>query len=391
MRAVSVSWRYGIPSIRIHMLNSKHNDNALQGRTILRRFSSLHQKLPTQMRAVVLPSPGSVEQLILRDDVPVKKPAGEEVCIQVDACAVSYRDILDRQGAFPFIMPNAIIGHEIAGTVVAGGSESSQFKPGTRVVSLHWAQDEAWPSPLTRKGSVSTMLGLATPGGYAEYCTVHQSAFVEVPEGWTSIDASPVMSTFGTIWQGAKIRGRLQAGETVVVTGATGGVGASSVLIAKKLGCKVIAVSTSRQKKEFLESLEPDDIIFTSSESPDFHKQVQKQGGAEMVIECTGGPTFSSSIRSLRPEGRLVLVGNVSNAQAPLPLGLCILNSLQVIGSDSIHADSLRELFKFMGSTLRPNIQKVLSLDNVKEAHRMLESKQVCGRVVLQVSEDTWQ
>jgi D-arabinose 1-dehydrogenase-like Zn-dependent alcohol dehydrogenase len=182
------------------------------------------------MRAIVLPAPSQSPQALQLRSVPVDMPTGRQILVKVAACAVAYRDILDRKGAFPFIKRPTVLGHEFAGVVAAAGPDAHEFHVGQRVVSLHWAQRDAWPSPLQVSQSaffsfaahalcvlkqrvtqgnaaVSSMLGLMCNGGYAEYCTVDESAFVDAPSGWSAVDAAPVMSTFGTVWQGAFVRG----------------------------------------------------------------------------------------------------------------------------------------------------------------------------------------
>ena len=104
--------------------------------------------LPQFMRAVVLSSPSPSAQALQLRSVPVVLPKGREVLVKVAACAVAFRDILDRKGAFPFIKKPTILGHEFAGVVAAVGPDAREFQIGQRVVSLHWAQRDAWPSPL---------------------------------------------------------------------------------------------------------------------------------------------------------------------------------------------------------------------------------------------------
>ncbi len=104
--------------------------------------------LPQLMRAVVLPSPSPSPQTLQLRNIPVKLPQGREILVKVAACAVAYRDILDRKGAFPFIKKPTVLGHEFAGVVAAVGPDAREFQIGQRVVSLHWAQRDAWPSPL---------------------------------------------------------------------------------------------------------------------------------------------------------------------------------------------------------------------------------------------------
>mgnify|MGYP006111483263 FL=1 len=325
----------------------------------------------------------------------VRKPAPHEVVVAVDACAVAYRDVLDRTGAFPFIKKDAVLGHEFAGTVVSAGMNTSSLSVGDRVVSLHWDQQEAWPSPLTRKSAVNSFLGLTADGGYSEFCTIGEGALVKTPPGWSAVDAAPVMSTFGTIWQGAKVRAQLTSDDVVLVTGASGGVGSASIQLCKAMGCKkIIATTSSSDNIDYLQTLGADHVIVVDRDQPiSFHRDpsIFDHGGVNVVLENVGGPTFLSSLKALAPEGRLVLVGNVLNDTIPLPLGLCILNSLKIVGSDSIAASELEHLFTFLTkNNVRPNVDDILPLEKVMDAHKQLEQATTTGRVVLKVSENNW-
>lgn len=170
------------------------------------------------MRQVLLPGPGP-HAALLPQTVAYKPGMLEQnhVRVRVAACAVAYRDVIDRNGGFPFMNRPTVLGHEFAGIVDAVG-DGSTLKPGDKVVSLHWAQfgGEAFPSPFMHKEAMKTFLGLTCNGGYAEYVTTHETAFVAVPNAdrWSAVLASPVMSTFGTVWQGAIVRGKLSKGET---------------------------------------------------------------------------------------------------------------------------------------------------------------------------------
>ena len=187
----------------------------------------------------------------------------------------------------------------------------------------------------------------------------------------------------------------------MAITGASGGVGSAAVALCKALGCRVIALTSSEDKAAFVESLGADATVVVQRESggdgiASFHREIRQaaQGGVDMVIECVGTPsTFSSSLRSLRPEGRLVLVGNVENSVAGFPLGLAILNSLSVVGSDSVSAAGLERCLKFLQKhEIRPEVERIdpLSREAAVSAHEDLESRGVRGRIVLRCREEGW-
>ncbi len=108
----------------------------------------LPSPLPQLMRAIILPSPSPSPLSLQLRNIPVALPQGRQILVKVAACAVAFRDVLDRKGAFPFIKQPTVLGHEFAGVVAAVGPDAREFNIGQRVVSLHWAQREAWPSPL---------------------------------------------------------------------------------------------------------------------------------------------------------------------------------------------------------------------------------------------------
>jgi acryloyl-coenzyme A reductase len=286
-----------------------------------------------------------------------------------------------------------VLGHEIAGVVESVGPDS-KFEIGDRVVSLHWAQyhGEAFPSPFQHKKGMKTFLGLTCDGGYSDFVTTHETAFVKVPSpsSWTPVHAAPVMSTFGTVWQGAMVRGQLQSHERVLVTGASGGVGSAAVTLASKFGCHVIGTTSSPMNKEnYIKSLGAQEVL--DSTTP--FSKTAVASSCDMVIECVGAPTFTESLKCLKPGGRLILIGNVTNATAPLPLGLCIVKSLNVIGTDSIEADELTTLFHWLTEhSVKPEIHEVVSLDeqSIARAHHLLEKRGVTGRVVIDVNAKIW-
>jgi acryloyl-coenzyme A reductase len=173
----------------------------------------------------------------------------------------------------------------------------------------------------------------------------------------------------------------------VLVTGASGGVGSAAIALAKAQGCRVTAVTTSESKKNYiLDTLRADDVVIAN---PDGKFAAAPH---DMVIECVGGPTFSSSLRATAPGGKLVLVGNVTNAKVDLPLGYCILNSISIVGSDSIRREELSgPLVNFMEKhNLVPHVHSVLPLGDAGKAHEILEQRAVSGRIVLEVSGNNW-
>eukprot|EP00164_Ancoracysta_twista_P013911 GFYU01022434.1.p1 GENE.GFYU01022434.1~~GFYU01022434.1.p1 ORF type:complete len:401 (-),score=88.79 GFYU01022434.1:8-1210(-) len=350
------------------------------------------------MRGVVLNEPGPISNLQYKTDLSIPEPTDNQVRVRVLACGVCHRDLLDRSGAFPFIQRPTILGHEIAGVVekVAPGA-NTHLSEGDLVASLHWAPCGGCAACIKGqttqcRDNVSSFLGLTVNGGYADYVVNGASCFVPVPSGWSAVEACSVMCTYGTVYHAGITRGRLEPGEHVLVTGATGGVGSAMVTIAKALGCEVTAVTSGNNSGKDSEKYLKEELgVHNVIVSPDgsFHKQLGGLRPVDMSFEAVGGPTFNSSLRSLRPGGRLVLVGNVTNAAAKLPLGLAIIKDLEIIGCDSCTPSELASVFNFMNAhNIRPRIASVLDLADVATAHEMLAERRVAGRVVVTTDAD---
>lgn len=351
---------------------------------------------PLMMRAVVLNSPGGTENLAVSSlAVPAVGPG--QVRVRVHACGVCHRDILDRKGSFPFISRPAVLGHEIAGVVEEVGAGVERLKVGDKVVSLHWASCGACPACLRGESTDcerawSSFLGLTTFGGYAEYCVVGESCWVKVSGGFSASEAATLVCTYGTVWHGAVTRGQLKEGERILVTGASGGVGTAMLQIAKALNCKTFAVTSEEAKTDYLLANGADKVI-VAKRGEAFHKHPDLVDvPMDMAFEAVGAPTFSSSLRSLRPGGRLVLIGNVTNASVTLPLGMPIVKGLSIIGSDSCTQAEMDQVFSFMEKHgIKPNIEAVVPLDQAAECHTKLETKPgVTGRLVLGIANEQW-
>ncbi|CUF10902.1 alcohol dehydrogenase, putative [Bodo saltans] len=338
--------------------------------------------LPKMYRALQLAQPGSIDQFQLAQRA-LRLPKSNEVLVKVAGCAIAYRDVLDRKGAFKFIQRPTVLGHEFSGTVVAAGSDVRSLKEGNKVVSVHWDQDAAWPSPLKAAGAVDSMFGLTCDGGYAEYVVARAGAFATAPESISLVDASCLVSTFGTVWHACVTKAGLKKGDTIAVTGVSGGVGSAMALVAKALGCTVIGVTSSADKVEAIRATTKcDDVVVA------INGKYKLSTPVDQVLEAVGGPTFTSSLRALKPGGALVLIGNVENSVCDLPLGYCILNSIRIIGSDSIPINEFNNEFVpfFDRNGLKPWVQEYVSLEGIPHAHQALEGKNARGRIIADLS-----
>lgn len=339
------------------------------------------------MRAIILEQTGGPENLQYKE-VETPKPGDRHVLLKVHACAVCYRDIVDRVGRFPFIQLPTVPGHEFAGEVVEVGPGVTHLRKGDRVINqLHRRCGYCRPC-LSGKSmhceNAPDFFGVTAWGGYAEYVAVHELALVKVPDDIPLNIASTIMCTAGTSLQAMRGRGGLQAGEKVVITGASGGVGMAAIQIAKILGAHVIAVTGSEKKKAMLEQAGADEVIVNNDGK--FHYQVNQlhPGGVDMAFDAVGAPTFNASLRSIRADGRVVLVGNITGENLSINPGLLVVKGLAIFGSDGSNPQDLEDIFGWVrAGKYKPYIQQEMPLEMAADAQRILESRGVVGRIVL--------
>lgn len=343
------------------------------------------------MRAVVLHENGGPDKLSF-ERVPDPTPRPNECVVAVRASAVCGRDLVDRRGSVPMRRFPTILGHEFAGEIVAMGSvaeSESGLRVGDRVLNLHRPSclnctmcharvpllcDKAWQA-----------FGHTVDGAYAELVAAHHGVLVKIPHELDFVPASTLMCTAGVALQALRSRGRLEVGEKVLITGASGGVGGAAVQLAKKMGAHVLATTTSDRKVPYIRALGADRVIV--SRDGDFTKEVRHHtsGGVDLAIDCIGPSTFDASVKSLRKGGRIVVVGNVEKVKVDLNLGALIMFGYEIVGSASCTRKDVLDVLELVGAgDFRPQVDRTMPLERAADAHRLLEERAIAGRIVLQ-------
>jgi D-arabinose 1-dehydrogenase-like Zn-dependent alcohol dehydrogenase len=341
------------------------------------------------MRAVVLHEPGPPQSLRLDEAWP--RPVLRSGCaiVKVEAEGVCFRDVVERRGGFPFIKRPVVPGHEFAGTIVELAEDAQGLAIGQRVVNLHRAPCGSCRSCAagneTRCQRALEVFGLSVDGGYAEYVLARAGCLVPIPADIPSEHACFLNCTAAVALRALRTVGCLRPGETVAITGATGGVGLHAIQVAKALGARVIAISSSPAKADALAASGADDVVV--ADTPDFHKIVKRRTGGTgvpVVLDCVGEPTLNASLRSLEGGGRVVVVGNVTSTRAEINAGFLILGQLALHGSSGSNRADLEQVLRWTADgVIRPVLADVLPLDAAADAHRRLEDKGVVGRLVL--------
>jgi acryloyl-coenzyme A reductase len=339
------------------------------------------------MRAVVLDKIGGPEELRL-GDVPEPQIGPEDVLVQVGAEGVCGRDLIDRRGGFRWLKLPVILGHEFAGTVVRVGSAVKDLGPGDRVTNLlrlfcgRCSACLRGESPLCEEAWQS--FGQTTDGGYAELVGAPGRALVKVPGEVSDVEAASVACTAGVALRALRTVGRVELGDWVLVTGASGGVGMAALQIAKRMGARVIATTTSEPKLPALRAAGADEVIV--SVDGNFHDRVKSivLAGVDVALELTGSATFNASMRSLRAGGKLVLVGNILTEPLKINPGAVILFGYQLLGSAGCTRTDLEDALELVRrKELKVTIDRVLPLEQAAEAHKLLADRGVVGRVIL--------
>jgi acryloyl-coenzyme A reductase len=339
------------------------------------------------MKAIVLHETGPADNLLLEE---VDRPSLMRgyALVRVRAAGVCYRDVIDRSGGFPFMKLPVIPGHEFAGEIEAVGEGVRDVSVGQRVANLHRAPcgecEYCMAGHEPRCMRSPMMFGLTLDGGYADYVLAPTGCLVPLPDEVPFEQGCFLACTAGVALRGMKTRGGLAAGQLVLITGASGGVGLHGIQVAKALGARVLAVTSSEHKADKLREVGADDVVISTDLK--FHREVKalSDGGVHVVLDCVGPPTLNSSIRSLRPMGTVVACGNVTVTRHEINPGYFILSEVGVVGTSGCTRDDLEQVFSWVAEgKVTPMLDEVLPLSAAADAHRRLESKGVTGRLVL--------
>jgi len=340
------------------------------------------------MQAVVLEQFGSVDFLTLQS-VADPRPGPGEVLLRVRACGVCYHDVINRRGSLPRTSCPAILGHEVAGDVVELGPGVAGWAVGDRAATLQRMSCGACPACAAGRTSLckrdNRFFGEELQGGYAGLMVAPVGGIGRVPDGMAWTVAATVCCTAGTAVHVVRTRGRIQRGETVMITGASGGVGLQVVQLARLDGARVIAVTSSAAKTRALYNAGADEVVV----SPDleFSAQVRRLTGgegAQVAIEIVGSATFGQTLKAMAPGGRVVVVGNLESGAISLNPGLVIVKELEILGAYATTQAELETALRLTrAGLLAPYVSDVLPLGDAAKAHVRLENREVAGRLVL--------
>jgi len=332
------------------------------------------------MKAVVLEQQGSLEGLKYVPDFPDPVVKEGHVVIRVKAASFNYHDIFTVRGMPGIKVPlPMIIGLDMAGDILEKGPGVDRWKIGDRVLI----------NPLNRERG---LMGEMMHGGLAEKCLVAEHQLIRMPDAVTYEDAAALPVAYGTAHRMLITHKTVKAGDKVLVLGASGGVGTGCVILAKMLGAQVIACASSADKLKRLKELGADEVI--NYREVDFSRwAVEKygkpqrrsyEGGVDVLINFTGGDTWQPSLRCVKRGGKILVCGATAGYDPKEDLRYVWSFELQIIGSNSFYDDNLQALMQFIAEgRMKPIIDTVLPLDRAVEGLRMIENREVFGKVVV--------
>lgn len=323
------------------------------------------------MQATLIRAHGGPNQLVV-DELPRPEPAADEVLVRVGACAVNHLDIFVRRGmpALKVPLPHTT-GGDIAGWVAKLGPGVDSVEPGTPILV----------DPAIADGA----LGENKPGGLAEYVVVPAENVITLDDDRRLLEFAALPIAYGTAHRMLVTRAGLASGETVVVVGASGGVGVACVQLAKRIGAHVIACTSSDEKARRLRGLGADEsVVATHGEFGGEVWNLTSRQGAHVVVDYSGKDSWPQSIRCVRKGGRLITCGATTGYEAITDLRYVWVREIDIRGSDGWTRDDLLVLRRLVvEGELRPVIHAVYPLSRAREALAELEERRAFGKVLV--------
>jgi alcohol dehydrogenase len=331
------------------------------------------------MKALILSEHGDVDKLHV-GEMPIPKAVPGHVVIRVRASSFNYHDVFTVKGMPGIKVPlPVVIGLDMAGEITEVGDNVENWSVGARVLV----------NPLNKKKG---LMGEMLDGGMAQYCLVSADQLIPMPEGVTFEEAASLPVAYGTAHRMLVTHNTIKPGDRVVILGASGGVGTGCVTLAKMLGAEVIAAAGSADKAERLKAMGADHVI--NYRDTDFSKWVIEkygkpqrrsyEGGADVVINFTGGDTWVPSLKCIKRGGSLLVCGATAGHDPKEDLRYIWSFEIRVIGSNSFYDDNLAALMELIRTKkIAVQIDKVLPLEQAAEGLRMIRDREVLGKIVV--------
>ncbi|WP_199458010.1 MULTISPECIES: NADPH:quinone oxidoreductase family protein [unclassified Marinobacter] len=324
------------------------------------------------MKAILCKEYGPAETLVI-EDVPSPKMGDRGVKIRVKAAGLNFPDTLIIEGKYQLQPPMPFSpGGELAGEVIEVGEKVTRFKPGDRVAAL---------------------TGF---GAFAEEVVAPESNLLPIPDNMPDEKAAGFMMVYGTSYYALKQRANLQPGETLLVLGASGGVGLAAVELGKAMGAKVIAAASSSEKLRIAKDAGADELInYTDEPLKDAVKKLTKGKGVDVIYDPVGGDFTEQALRTMAWNGRHLIIGFAAGDIPKVPANLTLLKGCSVVGvfwgaftrnEPEVSAQNMMELLQmYSEGKIDPKVSEVFDFEQYAEALGALTGRRATGKVVLRV------
>ena len=326
------------------------------------------------MRAVAIREPGGPEVLEI-EDRPAPELGEEEILVAVAAAGVNRPDVMQRKGQYP-PPPGApdIPGLEISGIVARSGSKASRFEEGDKVIAL------------------------VPGGGYAEFCAVHESTALPLPEPLTLVEGAGVPETTFTVWHNVFERGGLRRGEWLLVHGGTSGIGTTAIQLGKAFGAFVAVTAGTDEKCHAAKRLGADVAInYKTTDFVEALIEASRGHGADVILDMVGGDYLARNLEAVAEEGRIVQISTLAGPKTSIDLRRIMMKRATLTGSTlrnrpiAFKAELARTLEETVWPIIargryKPVIDRIYPLDDVVEAHRRIDGGEHVGKIILTVA-----
>jgi NADPH2:quinone reductase len=330
------------------------------------------------MRALQITAESGPDSALTLLEIPEPDPShmltpGEGVLVEVHAAGVSFPEVLQTRGQYQMKPPLPFVpGSEVAGIVRSAPADAA-VKPGDRVAAF------------------------CALGGFAETAVAPEFFTFALPDELDFAQGAGLILNYHTAYFALKLRGRLRAGETVLVHGAAGGVGTASLQVAKALGARTIALVSTEEKAKVAEDAGADKVLLISDTWKDNVKALS-DGGVDVVLDPVGGERFTDSLRSLRENGRLIVVGFTGGSIPEVKVNRLLLGNTEVVGAGwgayvMARPEVNREIGAVIGGMIaegfiKPIVGQRFPLERAAEALKVIDERRATGKVVLDVRAD---
>jgi NADPH:quinone reductase-like Zn-dependent oxidoreductase len=337
------------------------------------------------MKAIVMRAQGGPEVLVM-EEWPTPVPGPEEALIEVRAVGISFHDVVQRNGAFQRgVKFPMIIGNEISGVVTAIGERVSTLAVGDYVCTK--AFHSCGMCRLCRTGmETACKKRKSVHGGYAEQVALHEEVLVKFPPS-ISFDAACMLGVAtGVAVNAVRDVAKVKIGETVLVTGASGGLGLPTIQLCRASGAQVVAVTRSAAKRDALIEAGANHVV-VAADGADFSEQLKQlvgDDGVHLVIDNVGSRVFTPSFKSLAVGGRYAFVGQLFREDIKINPARIFFKRAVMLGVGSVRRDQLEDAVQLVAQgVLTPRVAQAFPLAEAAQAHALVEAGEVVGRVVL--------